>query len=54
VLNETMPAVQPNAKMMPALEVCQLITLLEAWIAGTDQDDIRERKEEERPGLFVS
>jgi hypothetical protein len=25
VLNETMPAVQPKAKMMPAFEVCQLV-----------------------------
>jgi hypothetical protein len=47
-----MPAVQPNAKMMPALEVCQLIIRLTELIVGTHQDDIREREQEERPGIM--
>ena len=51
MLNETMPAVQPKAKMIPALQVCQLMIRLAA-LNRTYQDDIREREEEKRPGIM--
>ena len=35
VLNETMPAVQPKAKMMPALEVCQSAVHITAMMVLT-------------------
>jgi hypothetical protein len=35
VLNETMPAVQPKAKMIPALQMCQPIVLVTALIVLT-------------------
>jgi hypothetical protein len=47
-----MPAVQPNAKMMPALEVCQPIVRLTALMVGTHKDDIRKREQEKRPKIM--
>lgn len=35
MLNETMPAVQPKAKIMPALEVCQPIDAQTALVVLT-------------------
>ena len=35
VLNETIPAVQPNAKMIPALQVCQPIAIVTVLIVLT-------------------
>jgi hypothetical protein len=53
VLNETMPAVQPKAKMMPAFEVCQLVIramVITMYSPGRHSG----REQEERPGSFVS
>ena len=35
VLNETMPAVQPKAKMIPALEICQSAVHITAMMVLT-------------------
>lgn len=47
VLNETMPAVQPKAKMMPAYDLSVIDQA--SGPKMTYQDNIRECKEEERP-----
>lgn len=47
VLKETMPAVQPKAKMMPAYEPCQRVAIKR--LHYTHQHNVREREQEERP-----